>query len=212
MILKIDHISFSCDKKTNYIDYIPNDYAISFSEIGLPNVECKNDLLWNQDNKTHDIFMFQSDEGNIPIEVTRYNFTAGESNIFVNKSDVFIPTCDIEESAHFYGCFGMEVIEKSAVDTVLELSTFLNKNPLRIHLRKSVKKRNPFLDIVGFSSIGFFVDCIEEEVKKLSSDGYAFTGISPIKVNGKAMRVAFSYGNMGEIIEFIALGGKDENN
>lgn len=211
MILKIDHISFSCDEKTNCSNSIPKEYELFFSEIRLPNVDCKKELLLNRENKTHDIFMFQSDWGNIPIEVTQYRVTTGQSEISFNKSDIYIPTCDIQESARFFMCLGMKIIEESVASIVLELSTFLDKEPFRIHLSRSPKPRKPYLDILGFSSIGFFVDCIETEAKKLCNEGYAFTGISPIKVNGKTMKVAFSYGKAGEIVELIALGGKNEN-
>ncbi len=208
MILKIDHVSFSCDEKENFINCIPEDYFISFSEIDLPNVECKRKLLLGQENATHNIFMFQNDAGNIPIEVTQYHVTAGKSEIIVDKSDIYIPTCDITESMRFYMCFGMKAIEKSAEGVVLELSTFLDKTSLRIHLTKSAKTRKPYLDVDGFSSIGLFVDCIEAEASKLCNEGYAFTGISPLTVNGNVMKVAFFYGKTGDIVELITLGGK----
>lgn len=207
MILKIDHISFSCAEKDIVDSRIPKEYTLVFSEISLPNVDSKKDLLLNRENEKHNIFMFQGPADSIPIEITQYHTVTGQSKISCNKRDIFIPTFDIEETARFFMCFGMKRVGEADGDIILELAPFLDKQCFRVHLTESKIIQKPHLDISGYSSIGLFVDCIDGEAKKIQSAGYSFTGISPINVNGKMLKVAFSYGKHGEIVELIALGG-----
>lgn len=210
MILKFDHISFSCDESTHYMEQIPAGYSVVFSEMGLPNVACKKTLLANQD-ETHHIFMLQSDgRGCLPIEVTQYPHISGRSPIVFSGSDIVFPSKNRMESQRFYTCMGMNAVENTNKETVLELRPFLDVMPFRIHVvtPRGNTTCSSCLDTLGYSSVGLIVDRIEIEMEKASKAGYIVTGASAITVHGIDMQVAFIQGLYGEIVELIAIGGK----
>lgn len=204
MILKLDHISFSCDKEKDYRASIPQGYREVFAETGLPNTECKRRFLSDWQD-VHNIIMLQSESG-IPIEVTQYRTVSGEGRMGLYQNEIHIPTRSIPSSVSYFSRLGLKVLSQSGTGAVMGLRPFLDKNEFRIYLKQDSSPPLPFLDVMGYSSIGFLVDSVDKEAEKLRGSGYMVTRPSVLTVNGKLLRIVFSRGGSGEIVELIAIG------
>lgn len=204
MILKFDHISFSCDKEKDYRASIPEGYREIFAEMGLPNTECKRSFLSNWQD-VHNIIMLESESG-IPIEVTQYKTVSGESKLSLYQNEIHIPTPNILSSVSYFLCLGLKVLKQGETDAVLGLRPFLDKDEFLIYLKQGSSPPFPFLDVMGYSSIGLFVGRIDKEADKLRKAGYMVTQPSALTVNRKLLEIVFSHGGSGEIVELIAIG------
>lgn len=149
--------------------------------------------------------MLQSESG-IPVEVTQYETVSGEGRISLYQNEIRLPTCSIQSSISYFSCLGMKVLSQSITNAVMGLRPFLDMNEFRICLTQDSSPPLPFLDVMGFSSIGLFVDSIDKEAGKLRKAGYMITNPSTLTVNGKLLEIAFSHGGNGEIVELIAIG------
>ena len=70
MLIKIDHVSYSCDDQFDCKRFFDMGYATEFCEERLENIECKKNLL-KYKARLHNIYMLTK-EDSIPIEITMY--------------------------------------------------------------------------------------------------------------------------------------------
>lgn len=206
MVLKFDHISYSCDESFDYRSVIPEEYEEQFVERNLQNIRCKEKFL-QYGSGMHNIFMLDSKENNIPIEITQYPMVSGaNSNLILDKSKIYWYVKELEEAVKFFSILGMKVIARDENSVELSITPFLDKKEYVIHfLRESKKETVPYLDVQGFSSVGLLVDSAEKNLKKISQKGFYVTEISKLKVNGKWLDIGFAEGKNGEIVELISL-------
>jgi hypothetical protein len=206
MILKFDHISYSCDATTDVSQHVPAHYKEIFRETDLDNIPCKIKYLQFNSSK-HNIFMYESkndDGADLPIEITQYpQIAVGSTPLRLEGRTIIWEVADVESARKLFLCLGaQEETEKNK----LRIVPFLDKTKILIHFVENIScTRKPFLDISGFSSIGLFVDSVQKYLTKLSKAGFTVSGISPIEVHGKQMNIAFVEGRNGELIELISM-------
>ena len=102
MIMKFDHIAFSCsrteiDEKLKQF----SSYEKVFYEKDLPNIEAKKDLLSN-DAPYHDIILLKHTSRGIFMELTAYEEVSGTAKYDLEEQAVIVHTSSIESSINFY--------------------------------------------------------------------------------------------------------------
>ena len=206
MILKFDHISFSCSSEVEAARYVPAHYIEVFRDIELNNIPCKMKYLKFKSPK-HNIIMLAPTAPNgrgIPIEITQYPEVLPNTKTLSFKDDtIFWEVSDIPAARRFFLSLGAKEANNMKR---LVLSPFLDKNKIFIQLSEnSMCAREPFLDIAGFSSIGIFVDNIQKHLAQCAAAGFPISEISPIKVQERWMNIAFAEGENGELVELISI-------
>lgn len=202
MVLKIDHISYSCAVGSK-IDEKIKGYTKAFEEVDLPNISCKSSFL-KLGSAVHNISMYVSNDG-FPVEVTAYPVVDGACDaIEFDGNTVTWHVSDVMAAADLFTSLGARASETE--DGLFLLKPFLEKKPLYIKLVEDKEKTaSGYLDFEGWSSIGLFVDNSEKEALKLAKKNYQVTGISQITVNSQKLDIAFVKGKNNELIEFISM-------
>lgn len=207
MILKFDHISYSCGLGQEFKRILPNGYREAFREMDLSNISCKQRYL-RHGSRTHNIFMFQPTGSDLPIEVTQYPTVTGKNEALqLMDGEIQWDVEDLASAVDFFACLDAKEHAGSDQRKVVEITPFLEKAGIRIHLRekKADRKRRTFLDVEGFSSLAFFVDDARKYLAGVHEAGFFGTEISSIAVNGKWLDIAFVEGANGELVELISL-------
>lgn len=203
MILKFDHISYSCTKEcANNVLF--ETYNEVFCEEELINLQIKKELL-KYESKYHAIKMLNSN-GNYPIEITSYpNCNQNGRKYEVVGGEIVVYTPAPEKTIHYMKAIGFKQVE----DDLLQLKPMLDAGPviLRIVYDKIVPLKW-YLDYEGFGSLAFVVDNAVKHKKKLEENGIYVTDIQQLCVNGKNLNIFFSNSESGEIIEFISVEKK----
>ena len=206
MILKFDHISYSCHSESEAAGHIPVHYTEAFRDMELANISCKMKYLKFKSQK-HNIIMFIPDSpemSGIPIEVTQYP-KVFHTTPFLHFRDnvIFWEVADVLSARNLFLSLGAK---EQGEANCLTLSPFLDKEKIFIRLIENATcRREAFLDIDGFSSIGLFVDNIQKHLEKCAAAGFQGSNISQIKVQGRWMNIAFVEGKNGELIELISI-------
>lgn len=201
MLIKIDHVSYSCDGQFDYKIFYDMGYDTEFCEERLENIECKKNLL-KYKAELHNIYMLTK-EDRIPIEITMYDRVDKiDTGLSLNGNTLEWKVCDIGKAEEFLMLFGA----KKEKESELILKGFFDKAPLRIKLTENYNKNEPYLDIDGFSSLGLVVDNVNRELVKMKGKGYFVTDVNEIIVNKKKMEIGFVVGENNEIIELISVG------
>ena len=203
MVLKLDHVSFSCGKEFEITNIIPNGYDKKFEEIDLQNIACKIPFL-KRKCKTHNIFMYEGEtDKSIPIEVTQYTDVVDyKTSIKLDGRRIMWPVVDTEAAKEFFVAVGGKA--DSDLPRVV-FKPFLDKASFEIEFVEAKDNEMPFLDVEGFSSLGIFSDNAKKEMDKMSNKGYFVTEVSEIVVDGKKMDIGFVMGKNNEIVEFISV-------
>lgn len=203
MVLRVDHISFSCGNDYSYENILPPGYTKQFEEIGLLNISCKKGFLKN-DASVHNIYMY-SDETGIPIEITQYPkaFCKNEAISFAGR-DILWKVKNPQKAKELFNILGGKIDENG----IVQIRPFFEKNPISISFKENSGQDVPYLDVNGFSSLGLFVDDTDKEMAKLAKEGYFTTDSERISVNGKQLSIGFVKGFSGEIVELISLSRK----
>lgn len=206
MVIKFDHVSYSCEMNEDYSHILTSDYFEVFREVGLPNAPCKNILLCNGANK-HDIVLYHSKTGGLPIEITAYpNMNSQFTYMSISENVIIINVNDLKTAINFFSCFDMVVTTTGVNFSVLRIVTVLDKIAFYIKLiEKEIICNKAALDNKGYSSVALFVDNVERILKKCEQKGFSITEISPVYVNGRKLLVAFAIGRNMEIVELISL-------
>jgi len=208
MILKFDHISYSCKLDDKHAALIEG-YTQDFCEKGLPNIEAKAPFLENQD-AIHDIALYHCDE-KYPIEITAYpNCTGVNKKYDMNDAFITVYSEAISETITFYETLGFKKIQvegedDSSADGVrLELIPFMESKKV-VLLVKSAIVGTVCLDQSGFGSLAFVVDKVERHQKQLEKQGYFVSGVDTLTVNGKLLKICFASNEAGDIVELIGV-------
>ncbi len=202
MVLKLDHVSFSCGIGDAYEERIPRGYQKKFAEYDLPNIACKADFL-ELKSPWHNIFMYDGGEESIPVEVTQYpQVIQAISDITVNGRTILWPVVDREAAVELFTALGGKGQEDLSE---VVFKPFLDKEPFTIRFVVSENISKSVLDMNGYTSIGLFVDNVFREIKKLADKNYMVTEMNSLTVAGKKMDIGFVRGKNGEIVELISL-------
>ena len=206
MILKFDHISYSCSNELDAARHTPVHYTESFRDVGLDNISCKMKYLKFKSIK-HNIIMLvpnASDSLGVPIEITQYpEVDHGVENLSFKDNTIFWQVADVSVARNLFLSLGAK--EADAANRLV-LTPFLDKKKIFIHLVENPGcKREPFLDVKGFSSIGLFVDNVEKHLVQCADVGFQISDISQIKVQERWMNIAFVEGKNGELVELISI-------
>lgn len=202
MILKFDHISFSCEKQQVQSLPLTAGYELQFREMSLRNLGCK-EAFFQKPHTDHDIYMYER-KGALPIEITAYDSCfSGVSSMDMENDSILIYSPDPAETADFFMLLGLksERLDKTAF--VLKGSFILGGSiTLRI-LQSGMAGWK--LDKAGWSSLGFLSGDSQKELRRMHDAGYEVTDAEELIVNQKAMNIGFCKGPFGEIIEIISL-------
>lgn len=209
MILKIDHISYSCDRLSKQNSLVLENYQKIFGEESLENIDCKKKLLKLGSN-THNIYMYQSKCG-APIEITQYPVVSGNNtSIEVNGYSVLWRVSDVRRSVDMFCDLGFEIQKQDKKSAILYIIPFLDKKRYEIIFVQDKKRcGSGYLDVNGFSSLGIFVDSVKKTIGSVRDENIYVSGISRLCINKRMMDIAFIRGASGEIVEVIGLAGKE---
>lgn len=197
MILKFDHISYSCKLDDN-TDALLTGYTQAFSEKALPNIEAKKTFLKKQDT-VHDIALYHC-EGKYPIEVTAYPNCSGANKKFeMNDTFITVYSQNMEETIAFYKALGFK-----EDGTMLALTPFMESQKVNLQVKES-DTGDVFLDQKGWGSLAFVVDKVERHQKQLEKQGYFVSGVDTLTVNGKLLKICFASNQAGDIVELIGV-------
>lgn len=208
MILKFDHISFSCEKKEFPLFSIISGYELQFQEVSLKNLNCKQTFLQSP-HADHDIYMYENKQLP-PIEITAYDTCfKGRDSMSMENGMPVIFSPNPEKTAAFLVLFGLKQTHSDNTESVLE-GNFVLGGPITIRIKKADTAEWK-LDKAGWSSICFLSSDSFKELKKLSAAGYAVTDVEELDVNQKRMSIGFCKGPFGEIIEIISVKRSNES-
>ena len=199
MVLKVDHISYSCSTKKEAEESLPEGYEEEFIETDIPNIQCKKELL-HYDNPVHTLRMMKRQKGGVPIEITEYRQVGQEETGMNLEGDIlWIDTPDIGSTAAFFRTLGFAGQEELVISPILDRESF------RICLRSVPYRREACLDSMGYTSLALFVDDLHREVRRLEEEKIRTTGISPLTVQDRDLEISFVIGSCNEIVELISL-------
>ncbi len=198
MIIKFDHISYSCQTGEEPVGLLEG-FTQEFSETKLPNITAKNSFLKNK-AATHNISLYRC-EGKYPIEITAYPECDGENRKYDVSDDLIVVySPDVETTVAFYEAIGFKVTE----DKCLELLPFMEQKKVVLQV-KEADTDEVFLDKGGFGSLAFVVDRIEKHRTQLEKKAFQVTDVEMLKVNGKELKICFVTDGIGDIVEFIGI-------
>ena len=201
MIIKFDHISYSCgmEDKKEVFERFARQYEVLFEEINLRNISGKQKLFYEK-HQYHDLVMFDSKE-NFPVELTVYDrCRTKEPGLALENNKIVIKTADRKETGFFFEKMGFV-----PQGNVMVLKTVLNKQKVVLQIEETENEYNQKLDNYGFSSLAFWSNNVEKERKKLKELGYGVTLIEELVVNQKKLYICFVVGKQGEIVELIGI-------
>lgn len=205
MIVKFDHISYSCAlSQENNIRNLFSGYEVQFHEIGLENLSMKRAYMRDVQEE-HNIMLLQK-KGSYPIEITAYQTchsrTSGIEDKYVLMDDcILIYSENPEATVMFFELLGM----KKGEDSVLELKPLLDEKTVRIQVCKAEECAQVYLDDEGFGSLAFVVDNAKKQRQLLKDNNIKCSEVEELVVNGKELKIFFTKSSAGEIIEFIGL-------
>ncbi len=201
MILKFDHIAFTCKRKE--LDEVLasfSEYKQVFFEKGLLNLSVKKQLLstWKED---HDIVLLNR-EISFPVEITAYDDTCEGGKFEINNGAIIVLSDNIFESEIFYQAIGFK-----KHDDMMEIRTILDKRPIPLKLIPESDNMlgQTYLDSAGYCCLAFVTNNAEKERGRLIGKGVKVTGIQPLRINGKNVNIFFAYNDHSDICEFISI-------
>lgn len=205
MILKLDHIAYSCDK--NEISDVLKcfiQYEKVFYEKRLPNLINKYELLanWSHD---HDIILLNCND-KIPIEITAYDSTNKGCKYSIDGYEVLVRTSSVEKSIDFYQAIGFKCCE----DGSFKLKPIMDNNPLTLRMIESKESNHNKLDSSGFCCLAFITSDAKKEKKSLDRKNVFTTSIENLYVNRKSLDIFFAYNQYGDLCEFISICKEEE--
>ena len=205
MIVKFDHISYSCSlEQEKAICNLFEDYEVQFHEVELDNLPMKQAYM-REVQKKHNIMMLQKQRC-YPIEITAYekcferNLNVKEKYVLCNDV-IEIYSDNPSETEKFFEILGM----KKGEDSILEIKPLLDEKKVRIKVNKAQETTPIYLDEIGFGSLAFVVDNANRQKQLLQANNIESSEIEELTVNGKKLKIFFTKSSCGEIIEFIGL-------
>lgn len=201
MIIKFDHISFSCGKELAQSIPFISGYELQFQERALKNINCKQSFF-KMPHREHDIYMYEKPQ-NLPIEITAYDTCfSGRKSMAVENNSIIMYSPYPEKTIEFLSLFELKRAGRKGNDFVLEGRFVLGGVTLQVRDANIVEWK---LDKTGWSSVGFLSSNVLKELKKVQDAGYEVTCTEQLEVNHRRMNIGFCKGPFGEIIEIIGL-------
>lgn len=202
MIIKFDHISFSCGKEQAEALPITAGYEKLFHRLSLRNLSCKN-FFFQEFHSDHNIYMYEK-AGALPVEITAYDSCfSGRNNMIVENDAIIFYSPDPPKTMAFLMLFGFKEEQTGEERFVLKGNYILGVSvTVRIIKTDYVEWK---LDKTGWSSLGFLSSDAEKELSRLSAAGYYVTDVEELQVNNNLMNIGFCRGPFGEIIEIISI-------
>ncbi len=202
MIIKLDHISFSCGK--SQICSLPPaaGYELQFRELSLKNLRCK-ESFFRRPQPDHDIYLYER-KGGLPVEITAYDTCfCGTDSLALKEDTIMVYSPEPYKTAEFLMMFGLKK-ERADADGLLLIGGFVIGGPLTVRVSQA-DSAEWMLDKTGWSSLGFLSNDSQRELARLSAAGYETTDAEELEVNQKPMNIGFCRGPFGEIIEIISI-------
>ena len=204
MIVKFDHISYSCACfEEEKVRQMFAGYEAQFHEVDLVNMSMKYKYMHKVQEK-HNIMLITKTE-NWPVEITAYESCEKKKDSF----DKYVLKEDLIEIYSEYPEKTEEVLlllgMKKSEEGVWELKPLLDDRKLRIQVIKAQNARKVYLDEEGYGSLAFVVDNAKKQREQFINSGYECSEIEELSVNGKILKIFFTNSPTNEIIEFIGL-------
>lgn len=199
MIIKVDHIAFSCSKIE--VDKVIKNFPLHkkvFYERALLNIEAKKRLL-RGNTPDHDIILLHHTGGGMPVEVTAYDKVSGEAKYGMKEQTVIAYTCNLKESSEFYAAIGF----KLSGYNLFSLRTLMDENDLSLELVERQQAEKYYLDNQGFSALALITNSVSREKMKLEAKKVTTTDINRLIVNRRELQIFFAYSEYGDVVEYI---------
>lgn len=204
MILKFDHIAFSCDKKAiNDFLKLIDGYETVFYEEGIENPRIKEALMASFQNN-HTIALMEKQD-NLPIEITAYDITHKGEPKYRFSCDIphriTVNTWDENESISFYKSIGFT----ENCDRMLKMSFAVGLRHLELQIVKNYRPTENKLDTEGYCCLAFVTNDVKKEKRRLEERGLCVTDIGTVQLNNRIMEVFFANNAQGDTCEFIQI-------
>ena len=205
MIVKFDHISYSCAlNNEEKVRSMFEGYHTEFHEVDLKNMPMKFKYMHSETEK-HNI-MLLSKTGSYPVEITAYDTCQerqeGVLPKYVVKDELIeIYSVNPEKTKVFLELVGL----KKEEDGVLWVKPMLDERVLKIKVCQSKQDTAVYLDEEGFGSLAFVVDNAKKHREQMINGGFPCSEMEELLVNGKKLKIFFTNSPTNEIIEFIGL-------
>lgn len=205
MIVKFDHISYSCSiKEEEKVRGMFEGYHVEFYETDLKNMPMKFPYMHAEQEK-HNIILL-SKAGSYPVEITAYEICRqrqeGVFAKYVVKDDLIeIYSVNPKKTIEFFELVGMKMDEEGD----LWIKPMLDERVLKIKVCQAEQGIKVHLDEEGFGSLAFVVDNAKRHKEQLLNGGVLCSEIEELFVNGKKLKIFFTNSPTNEIIEFIGL-------
>lgn len=201
MIVKFDHISYSCIlEEEEAVKTSLSGYEEVFAEKDLMNLPIKKEFL-KLPAKIHNITMLQNPQS-LPIEITAYpECVKGEERLSLTDEGIRILTADIEATTDFYQKLGFKQDGEN-----LRIKPMLDASEICLQLTQvSGTSQITYLDQQGFGILAFVVDNGAKQKRQLESQGIYTTEIQELTVNGKSLKIFFAKSSAGDLVELIGI-------
>lgn len=202
MIIKLDHIAYSCNRnEMEHVLEMFSGYQMVFHETNLKNLPIKRGLMdsWAED---HDIVLLNRD-GFLPVEMTAYDETVCGCEKYKIENNLITVFCNsIINSKMFYKALGFNEIG----DNIMILRTLIGEvvtirfESISVPLPNDHRTR---LDSKGYCCLAFVTNNAEKEKRKLDKCGAETTEIMKLVINKKTLNIFFVYNECDDIVEFI---------
>ncbi|MCM1213723.1 MAG: hypothetical protein NC331_00485 [Lachnospiraceae bacterium] len=201
MIMKFDHISFSCERKSVRSVSSISGYELQFQNFNLRNIDCKK-IFFREPQQGHDIYLYEKVQ-DVPVEITAYDTCfQGEDSMDVENSTVIMYSPDPGKTSEFLASLGLKKMESCGDELFLEGKFALGRVSCAIRKVNAVEWK---LDKTGWSSICFLSSDTKKELQRIQAAGYNVTSVEELTVNQKRMDIGFCTGPFGEIVEIISI-------
>jgi len=201
MIVKFDHISYSCSfDEEEEVKQSFEGYEEVFAEKGLINLPIKANYLKLSSEK-HNITMLQKQQS-LPIEITAYpECCGGVERLAPTKEEIRILTKDPEATIKFYEKLGFKQDGER-----LQLKPMLDASEICLRTEEVTDMETAtYLDQEGFGIMAFVVDNGAKQKGQLESQGIYVTEIQELTVNGKILKIFFAKSSAGDLVELIGI-------
>lgn len=201
MIVKLDHISYSCAfGEEESVKASFEGYQELFCEETIENLSIKSEFMKDR-AKEHCLYMLAK-EGCCPIEITSYpNCCFGSERLSLEEGKIRVRTSDVEETESFYEKLGF-----CRNTDGMSLKPLLDKTETCIQVEQDYNVETSFyLDQKGWGILAFVVDNAKKQKRQLESAGIYVSDIQELAVNGRNLKIFFAKSNAGDLVELIGI-------
>ena len=206
MLIKIDHICYSCQKGAEEIAMSRFcGYHELFRQKDIPNLSIKRKRSMRE-NVSHNIIYLEN-KGSFPIEITSYeNIAEGQDGfLFDYKNNVIEMYSDhIPMSVALLEFCGAKRKSETTDQAEMSMHGILDKLTLTIIIKKSEQPKPWILDRGGNVCLALVVKDLESIRRKIGTI-FDVSDIKELEINGRVLKLFFAFGLCGETIEFLSV-------